>query len=211
MHPFRNLLLISVGRADSLEKVLTPGEWSRMFQMARHQSLLAIIYEAVLRLPEQQRPPQEMMDKWKEYSDLTAGIYNRHQNHIEQLKLILDKMGLRGCILKGTGLSHLYPTKAVATQSWPQKPAGGFHCCSWTREKLVGSGGGEEETKMGVWKRTTVKHARIFNKSWRFLHDDEERVLGRDQVSSHKAAPLCHPQAPMSPSSSMPQLPERTE
>lgn len=109
MHPFRNLLLISVGRADSLEKVLTPGEWSRMFQMARHQSLLAIIYEAVLRLPEHQRPPQEMMDKWKEYTDLTAGIYNRHQNHIEQLKLILDKMGLRGCILKGTGLSHLYP------------------------------------------------------------------------------------------------------
>ena len=98
MHPFRNLLLISVGRADSLEKVLTPGEWGRMFQMARHQSLLAIIYEAVLRLPEHQRPPQEMMDKWKEYTDLTAGIYNRHQKHIEQLKLILDKMGHKSII-----------------------------------------------------------------------------------------------------------------
>lgn len=109
MHPFRNLLLISVGRADSLEKALSPGEWGKVFQMARHQSLLAILYEAVLRLPEHQRPPQEMMDKWKEYTELTASIYRRHQERIEQLKLILDKMGLRGCILKGTGLSQLYP------------------------------------------------------------------------------------------------------
>ena len=109
MHPFRNLLLISVGRADSLEKALSPGEWGKVFQMARHQSLLAILYEAVLRLPEHQRPPQEMTDKWKEYTELTAGIYRRHQERIEQLKLILDKMGLRGCILKGTGLSQLYP------------------------------------------------------------------------------------------------------
>ena len=43
---------------------------------------------------------------------------------------------------------------------------------SGSRVQLVGSGGGVVGTKMGVWKRTTVKHARIFNKSWRFLHDD---------------------------------------
>ena len=109
MHPFRNLLLISVGRAESFEKDPTPAVWNLLFEMARHQTMLAILYEGILRLPEHQRPPKELMDKWKELTDLTAGIYRRHQERIGQLETLLEKMGLRGCILKGTGLSRLYP------------------------------------------------------------------------------------------------------
>ena len=109
MHPFRNLLLVSMGRADSLEKDPTPQDWSRLFDMARVQSLLGILYEGVLRLPEHQRPPQELMDKWKQLTELTADIYRRHLERIEQLETILQQMGLQGCILKGTGLSRLYP------------------------------------------------------------------------------------------------------
>ena len=109
MHPFRNLLLISVGRADSLEKAPTPEVWGTLFAMARQQSMLAILYEGILRLPDDQRPPKELMDKWKQLTELTAGIYRRHQKQIEQLKPILEQLGLRGCILKGTGLGSLYP------------------------------------------------------------------------------------------------------
>lgn len=109
MHPFRNLLLISVGRADSLEKAPTPDVWGLLFTMARQQSMLAILYEGILRLPDDQRPPKEMMDKWKQLTELTAGIYRRHTQQIEQLKTVLEQMGLRGCILKGTGLNSLYP------------------------------------------------------------------------------------------------------
>lgn len=109
MHPFRNLLLISVGRADSFEKDPTPQVWGRMFDMARHQTMLAILYEGILRLPEHQLPPADLLAKWKELTELTADIYRCHQEHIEQLEPILEQMGLRGCILKGTGLSRLYP------------------------------------------------------------------------------------------------------
>lgn len=109
MHPFRNLLLISVGRVDSFEKVPSPQEWGMLFNMAKHQALLAILYEGVQKLPEQQRPPQEIMDKWKKLTELTAGIFRRHQERIQQLEPILQQMNLRGCILKGTGLSLLYP------------------------------------------------------------------------------------------------------
>ncbi len=109
MHPFRNLLLISVGRAESFEKDPTPAVWNLLFEMARHQTMLAILYEGILRLPEHQRPPKDLMDKWKELTDLTAGIYRRHLERIGQLEPILERLGLRGCILKGTGLSRLYP------------------------------------------------------------------------------------------------------
>ena len=109
MHPFRNLLLISLGRADSFEKDPTSKDWDGLFEMARRQSMLAILYEGVLRLPQHQRPPQALMDKWQKLTELTAGIYRRHQERIEQLKPLLERMGLMGCILKGTGLSSLYP------------------------------------------------------------------------------------------------------
>ena len=109
MHPFRNLLLISVGRADSFEKDPTPADWYKLFEMARHQTMLAILYEGVLRLPEHQLPPKELMDKWKELTELTADIYRRHQERTVQLEAVLEQMGLRGCILKGTGLGSLYP------------------------------------------------------------------------------------------------------
>ena len=109
MHPFRNLLLITMGRADSFEKAPTPQDWNRLFEMARHQTMLGILYEGILRLPESQRPPQEIKSKWKELTELTAQIYHRHQKRIEQLVPILERLGLRGCILKGTGLSRLYP------------------------------------------------------------------------------------------------------
>ena len=109
MHPFRNLLLVSLGRAESLEKAPTPQDWSRLFDMARIQSLLGILYEGVLRIPERQHPPQELLDKWKKLAEMTEEIYRRHLERISQLEPLLGQMGVRGCILKGTGLSRLYP------------------------------------------------------------------------------------------------------
>lgn len=109
MHPFRNLLLITMGRADSFEKDPTQHDWHKLFEMARHQAMLAILYDGILRLPERQRPPQELMEQWKKYTELTAGIYRRHQEYIGQLGPVLERLGMRGCILKGTGLSLLYP------------------------------------------------------------------------------------------------------
>ena len=109
MHPFRNLLLISVGRADSFETDPTPKDWSMLFDMARHQAMLGVLYEGILRLPERQRPPRELMDKWQELAGLITEVYRRHEERVAQLEPILEGMGLRGCILKGIGLSRLYP------------------------------------------------------------------------------------------------------
>ena len=109
MHPFRNLLLISLGRADSFEKDPTPEVWDVLFNMARLQSMVGVLYDGVVKLPEHQRPPQEIMDKWRKLADMTADIYRRHQERIGELEPVLERAGLRGCILKGTGLSRLYP------------------------------------------------------------------------------------------------------
>ena len=109
MHPFRKLILISLGRADSFEKTPSHGDWHLVFKMARQQTLLGVLFDAVQRLPQDQRPPESIYGEWQELTDKIAGIHQRHEARVRELEAILGRLGLHGCILKGTALSHLYP------------------------------------------------------------------------------------------------------
>ena len=80
-----------------------------MFRMARKQALIGVCYDGVCRVPEHQRPPQDVMETWSRLTEKIAAIYRLHLYRTEQLVPILEQNGLRGCILKGTALSRLYP------------------------------------------------------------------------------------------------------
>ena len=109
MHPFRKLLLVSVGRASSLEKDLTPSEWKRMLIMSQQQALIGVINAAVHRLPASQQPPAEILYNWDLLSLKIEQLYERHEKRVAELEGVLERLGLNGCILKGTGLARLYP------------------------------------------------------------------------------------------------------
>ena len=109
MHPFRNLLLVALGRETSLRKDPTRGDWQLMFRMAHVQALLGVCYEGIQRLPEGQLPPLDILDRWARMTDKVADIYRLHEQRVSELDGILERLGLHACVLKGTSLSHLYP------------------------------------------------------------------------------------------------------
>ena len=109
MHPFRNVLLISLGRESSFEKTPTPKDWKFLFHLAHRQALFGPLNDGIHRLPADQMPPEDVLKDWDEKTNIIAGIYRTHEDHITELELLLTRLGLHGCILKGTGLSHLYP------------------------------------------------------------------------------------------------------
>ena len=109
MHPFRNLLLVALGRESSLQKTPSRGGWEMMLRMARYQALVGIGYEGITRLPQEQLPPLDILDRWARLADKVAGIYRLHEERVAQLAGILEGLGLHACLLKGTVLSHLYP------------------------------------------------------------------------------------------------------
>ena len=109
MHPFRNLLLISLGRESSFEKTPTPKDWKFLFHLAHRQALFGPLNDGIHRLPADQMPPDDVLKDWDENTGIIAEIYRTHEAHIVELEALLDRLGLHGCILKGTGLSHLYP------------------------------------------------------------------------------------------------------
>ena len=98
-----------MGRESSFEKALTPLEWERMFTMARQQALLGVLNDAVHRLPAEQQPPEALLSRWDSLTGKIAEIHARHLRHEKELGVIFNRLGLSGCILKGTGLARLYP------------------------------------------------------------------------------------------------------
>ena len=101
--------MVSLGRADSLEKPLSDHSWHAMIHMARLQAMLGVLFDGVARLPQEQRPPEGMYKNWADLTERIAGIYHRHLQRTQELEGILRSLGLRACILKGTGMSQLYP------------------------------------------------------------------------------------------------------
>ena len=109
MHPFRKLLLISLGRETSFEKNPTLDDWVYLYKLAYRQALIGPLNDAAHRLPLQQVPPERILKEWDENTAKIARIYHRHEDHVKELEALLTRLGLHGCILKGTGLAHLYP------------------------------------------------------------------------------------------------------
>ena len=109
MHPFRKLLLISLGRETSFEKDPTLGDWKYLYNMALRQTMVGILNDGVHRLPARQMPPEDILKVWDENTAKIAKIYHNHEAHVSELEGLLQRLNLRGCILKGTGLAHLYP------------------------------------------------------------------------------------------------------
>ncbi len=109
MHPFRNLLLIAVGREKAFAEAPTRKVWEKLFLMARQQTLVGILNDAVHQLPEEQLPPPDILTEWDAQTAKIGRIYHIHEDHVRELGEILTRLGFRGCILKGTGLAHLYP------------------------------------------------------------------------------------------------------
>ena len=109
MHPFRNLLLISLGRKSSFEKAPTPQVWKHLYHLAHRQALLGPLNDGILQLPASQMPEEELLKEWDEITAKIARIYHAHEEHVAELDALLTRLGLHACILKGTGLSHLYP------------------------------------------------------------------------------------------------------
>ncbi len=160
MHPFRKLLLISLGRADSFEKTPTHRDWLMMFDMAKKQTLLGVLMEGIERLPLEQRPPDSIYNNWCDLTDKISQIYRLHERRTQELSGILERLHLHGCILKGTGLARLYPIPEHRTCGDIDVWVKGTHDSILKAFDSAGYGIGDilyQECKVGLFKDVVVE------------------------------------------------------
>ena len=106
---FFSLLQRAVGENTSLPQKIDADTWQKIYELAKQQALLGIVFFTVDTLTEEQRPPKALMMQW-------WGMTERIKQQSKRLNEVAEKVeqrfaadGLRGVVLKGVGMAALYP------------------------------------------------------------------------------------------------------
>lgn len=112
---FFQLLRIALGHNISLDNAPTQEQWVVLYQMAVSQTLVGVLYPAIERLPEEQRPFKDVLLQWymmKERIVQSNRLLNKRA--VETMEFF-HQNGFECCILKGQGVATLYPNPLLRT------------------------------------------------------------------------------------------------
>ena len=106
---FFELIRIALGRQETLSHTPSDEEWQELYEEAKNQTLLGVLYDGLCRLSAEQRPPRQMLINW--HASIQKIICdNKRLNHDTILvSQRWEKLGYRNVILKGQGNALLYP------------------------------------------------------------------------------------------------------
>lgn len=109
MNPFFELLRQTDCAAPSLPRFLSPDEWGGVYEQSRQQALLGVMFRTVSRLPQEQLPPKPLLLSWYGVSERIAERNRQLNRACVALSERFRRDGFRVAVLKGQGLSLLYP------------------------------------------------------------------------------------------------------
>ena len=112
---FFEILRVALGRQLGLSVIPTPEKWRELYRMAVKQTLAGVIFVAIERLPQEQRPPREVLLQWYMLKErIVQGNRLLNQRAVETMDYF-RKEGFGCCILKGQGIAMLYPDPLLRT------------------------------------------------------------------------------------------------
>ena len=101
---FFELIRIAIGQQERLRSTPTAEEWKEVYDLAQRQTLTGIAFCGVQRLPEEQRPPRQLLMKWY----MAAEQLRRKNEQMDRRTLaVANKFaeeGFPGVVLKGTNM-----------------------------------------------------------------------------------------------------------
>ena len=105
---FFELLQVAMGHRQQLSLTPSASEWHHLYQMAEQHALIGVCYAGVLRLPQPQWPPEDLLIDWiwqaQRIKEQNALVWRRS---IEVCRK-LQADGYNTCLLKGQGTARLY-------------------------------------------------------------------------------------------------------
>lgn len=102
------LIQVSVGNMECIKSFSSEIEWRIEFDIVQKQAIAGIVFSALVKLPEEQRPPKGVILEW---IGLTEQIKSRNRivnQRSKELQEIFSKGGYKSCILKGQGTALYY-------------------------------------------------------------------------------------------------------
>lgn len=106
---FKELLQLSLGTRNELSRTPTEKEWVSLFGLSQSQSILGVMLNGLERLPKEQLPSKLILLQWVGYVQVIEESYLLHCKRAMELTTAFKNAGFRTSVLKGVGLSQLYP------------------------------------------------------------------------------------------------------
>ena len=89
---------------------LAEAEWQRLFDDSRKQAVTALLYDALLKLPKEQRPSRRVLFHFTSMTETIEHDNRRREKALVAFATVLhDKLQLPAVVVKGSSLSRHYP------------------------------------------------------------------------------------------------------
>lgn len=106
---FFELIQITVGIRGGFSKVLSDKEWGGLLDMAEKQSLAGVLLNGLEKLPNAQRPLQELLFEWIGVQQMVISTNKVQDRKSRELYEWFKANGYESCVIKGQGVARLYP------------------------------------------------------------------------------------------------------
>ena len=90
-------------------QVPTDINWAEVLEVATSQGVFGLCADALQRMPREQRPGKSLLMKWIGQVGFMENCYQKHKELIKKLARFYADNGIRLMVLKGYGLSLLWP------------------------------------------------------------------------------------------------------
>ena len=112
---FFHLIRCGIGKQSTLPHAPNAQEWSELLNIAIKQTLIGITFAGIERLPQEQRPPKPILLNWhRACEQIKEKNIELNKRSIAVSRKFLQS-GFRNCLLKGQGLTQLYPNPNLRT------------------------------------------------------------------------------------------------
>lgn len=112
---FYKLIRIYLGESVEGFPVMGSNQWQELYTLAQQQAVVGIILKSIEQLPNDKRPPRDVLFKWIASTERIKQA-NQHLNiTAPKVESQFKKNNFQSCILKGQGIAHLYPNPELRT------------------------------------------------------------------------------------------------
>lgn len=109
MSLFIELLQVALGTRNVMSRVPKDVEWSQIFFEAQRQTVIGVLAEGVERLPEERRPPKNLLLQWIGLVQMNEFAYKMQCQRAKELTCLFQDAGYASSVLKGVGMAQFYP------------------------------------------------------------------------------------------------------
>ena len=112
---FFELIRIALCRQKEFSHTPSDWEWRELFQESARQAVIGVTYRALNLLPDNQRPPRQVMIDWQASAQKIICDNKRLNHDSVWVSERFLKAGFRNAVLKGQGNALLYPDPFLRT------------------------------------------------------------------------------------------------